>query len=1375
MEPKYLFQLITHRVDSLLTGLSEARLTDPLVSTWYTIADRFCKENSFIWHQDFPPEHPISELERHLTAVFIRHQSLGPLVLAVVDRELSGCSDKLPKPVADVIRLVHQTKFTLIKTRQQLNRSYKEVCAPMLEKCRFLLYEVRPAISMEQLALKRLNILRRPTRFKSLVRRIITDIRTAKVLHDIAKPDDILNVTIQSQTGVKLQSNENLKKINSTDNLLSNKTSSTDNVINDVDGRKMANENLINANDSNVNSDKKNPIEGDTKTPNNLENCRRFNVGKTNEWDDLNDQFVNDFIAKLSEKSMQICDNIESLSSIMTLIVDFILQENCDVETLRRAMYCQVQRYQIRKRGLEMFAELLNVKVLLDAVAYNILSGYLGLFLEKTKQHYLGNMLDDLNMITAFQKADLLLCHKTIIEWAIFELQKFVNQEQIFGKQKSHAGKDNSNLGTYVFLKKLPRARFLLSVFGILSKDLGGNEISLVINSGALGSILGLLRQCGGEPTASKICNEQSFVYEDAIVRKAPKTNVTGNELAKLMKIGTRVVRGVDWKWGSQDDSGNGRIISEVGEDGWVRVEWDNGSTNSYRMGKEGQYDLRLADNNTSSVVSPDTETEDDVSLIEMQLTGNSHPTKLLRSGCTKMLKIISVCVGQHGDKMEKNAVACVASMFRSVLSSKIGFLNQGLEHWTTLGFLRAISSSKQFSKFLTSPIWINLHVDILNSPITCEQDTYKKVHSLRLLQATLINCDETQSELTTSLVEKLFTCLGKICLYCPNDLSLAQNPSDLKARVLLGASNSSTIAEETIALLRRLHTLPLWNGPINSFLSNKLCISTEFLDEQDSDCINEHEKGLIVAALSLIGGSDSRPRIGLNITYDGLRGTITSFTPKGKVIANVHNSSDVKKLSIAVAQECADIGAFSLSRMKLNEMLINSWTVLLNGPSEWKTNLSSSQINVALLRSQQIHLAALNGTSVLFRHQSILRKILRQRAPGISRYSSDESISEHGNENVSPDSQHDGASSDEHVNNNELLIQTILARATQANPLKAQYSYSDLALAALALSQLLSSHIHTEINAPLTTIRRPVPPPVQPTLIHGIPIYNDGLLDDLQTPSSESSNLCSGTRATNRKLSPMISQIVEMGFSRKSINLALKAVVNQSDSLPNVDQIVQWILEHPEQCPPLHNTAKQTDLNGDSDSDCGSIDTVECFCVNDKYATRDDFPTADAYAQYIREKIVPGMTVRCCRDFEEIHKGDIGTVVKVDAEGLHDLNVQVDWQMHSSAYWMCFVHIEILEPPKEDATASDNIVVGSNVRIKSNVSAPRYKWGSVLRGSVGVVTAMNENGDVTVDFPQQFSWTGQLSEMELVCHGNLSCAQNESSVGGDLIEDWSR
>lgn len=36
-------------------------------------------------------------------------------------------------------------------------------------------------------------------------------------------------------------------------------------------------------------------------------------------------------------------------------------------------------------------------------------------------------------------------------------------------------------------------------------------------------------------------------------------------------------------------------MIGELGDDGWVRVEWANGTTNSYRMGIEGKYDLALA------------------------------------------------------------------------------------------------------------------------------------------------------------------------------------------------------------------------------------------------------------------------------------------------------------------------------------------------------------------------------------------------------------------------------------------------------------------------------------------------------------------------------------------------------------------------------------------------------------------------------------------------------------------------------------------------------------------------------------------------------------------------------------------------------------
>lgn len=58
--------------------------------------------------------------------------------------------------------------------------------------------------------------------------------------------------------------------------------------------------------------------------------------------------------------------------------------------------------------------------------------------------------------------------------------------------------------------------------------------------------------------------------------QKCNKANLTGLELTKLMKIGTRVTRGQDWKWGEQDGpSGEGRIISEVGDDGFVDLVYN--------------------------------------------------------------------------------------------------------------------------------------------------------------------------------------------------------------------------------------------------------------------------------------------------------------------------------------------------------------------------------------------------------------------------------------------------------------------------------------------------------------------------------------------------------------------------------------------------------------------------------------------------------------------------------------------------------------------------------------------------------------------------------------------------------------------------------
>lgn len=58
---------------------------------------------------------------------------------------------------------------------------------------------------------------------------------------------------------------------------------------------------------------------------------------------------------------------------------------------------------------------------------------------------------------------------------------------------------------------------------------------------------------------------------------------------------------------------GLGRVIGELGEDGWIRVQWDTSSTNSYRMGKEGKYDLKLAEPPPAAQPpAEDSDTEDD-------------------------------------------------------------------------------------------------------------------------------------------------------------------------------------------------------------------------------------------------------------------------------------------------------------------------------------------------------------------------------------------------------------------------------------------------------------------------------------------------------------------------------------------------------------------------------------------------------------------------------------------------------------------------------------------------------------------------------------------------------------------------------------------
>ena len=88
-------------------------------------------------------------------------------------------------------------------------------------------------------------------------------------------------------------------------------------------------------------------------------------------------------------------------------------------------------------------------------------------------------------------------------------------------------------------------------------------------------------------------------------------------------------------------------FLGELGEDGWIRVQWDNGSTNSYRMGKEGKYDLKLADPPPMTETDSDSESEVQSEAVTDLHTASETltPSKLIRSAVTFSYEMIKIYV----------------------------------------------------------------------------------------------------------------------------------------------------------------------------------------------------------------------------------------------------------------------------------------------------------------------------------------------------------------------------------------------------------------------------------------------------------------------------------------------------------------------------------------------------------------------------------------------------------------------------------------------------------------------------------------------------------------------------------------------------------
>uniref|UniRef100_A0A1A8PRE6 E3 ubiquitin-protein ligase HERC2 n=3 Tax=Nothobranchius rachovii TaxID=451742 RepID=A0A1A8PRE6_9TELE len=1036
--------------------------------------------------------------------------------------------------------------------------------------------------------------------------------------------------------------------------------------------------------------------------------------------------------------------------------------------------------------------KLASKSFLLPSVQYSMLCGWQRVIPEGTNiGEPLSDCLKDVDLIPPFNRMLLEVTFGKLYSWAIQNVRSILLEASARFKELgvqpvplqtiTNENPAGPSLGT------IPQARFLLSMIHMLSLKHGSNSISLLLNSGLLALTQSILKLIGPSTDSSEedlsLCTHggSATVLEESRKEAAPTPlPASGPELAAMMKIGTRVMRGVDWKWGDQDGPapGLGRVIGELGEDGWIRVQWDTSSTNSYRMGKEGKYDLKLAD--PPPAAQPTTEesdTEDDIEgeLIEK----SSHPTAMMLTSTVNLLKTLSLSAGIYSEVLQTDALRTLCGLLRMLVDSGVNDKSGCHSHrlvsreqhrnWCTLGFIRSIALMPQICSTLSTSAWISLLLRIVEGHQSFNAITLQRqILALRLLQAVLPSWDKTErSQDMKFLVEKLFNFLGSLLSTCSSDLPLLREGSmrrkKSRPQASLTATHSSTLAEEIVAVLRTLHSLIQWNSLINDYINTQLGSIGDIMAgcQSEASMLEEHfpdSEGprvcSLMAVLAVIGGIDGRLRLGGQVIHEEYgEGTVTRITPKGRITVQFHEMRICRVCLLSHLKPLPGV-FFSVQNLPLSGPMLAVWAQLVSlaGSKLEKQRLKKSlsrgltadQVDLHLLRCQQLRLYILKAGRALLSHQDKLRQILSQPAVvDIGANVSDDPVVS------SPDV---GDLSPEGPLPPLILLQQLLSAATQPSPIKAIFDRRELEAAALAVCQYLaveSAHPSSPLFEESSSSEATTPVTIQ----------------HVKSPKQKKQ------KASPVPPLPIVLQLMEMGFPRKNIEFALKSLSGTTGSasgVPGVEALVGWLLDHPD----IHFTElSDADTVSDEYSDEEVLEEVEeaepTFIVpqgavvteSQTFKKRSDFQSNDDYAVYVRENIQVGMMVKCCRTYEEVYDGDVGKVIKLDRDGLHDLNVQCDWQQKGGTYWVRYIHIELIGFPAQSSPC--HIKIGDKVRVKPAVTTPKYKWGSVTHRSVGVVKAFSANGkDVIVDFPQQSHWTGLLSEMELVpsVHPGVRC-----------------
>ena len=189
-DSKRLQRQMSHQQQSrrfVYTIASSNYASDARVATFLHIVNVFCQRNCLLMPIAFNSDHPVELAGRVLIATLLKHCDLVSTALELVEAgsvKLTPDNDvRMPPPIIELCRIVHQAKLKLIQDHQGSSRSYTAICTPMMERCFFLLYEIGPAMTNAMSVLNRRRIVKTPSKWKTAIQMVIDEIKFKSSLH----------------------------------------------------------------------------------------------------------------------------------------------------------------------------------------------------------------------------------------------------------------------------------------------------------------------------------------------------------------------------------------------------------------------------------------------------------------------------------------------------------------------------------------------------------------------------------------------------------------------------------------------------------------------------------------------------------------------------------------------------------------------------------------------------------------------------------------------------------------------------------------------------------------------------------------------------------------------------------------------------------------------------------------------------------------------------------------------------------------------------------------------------------------------------------------------------------------------------------------